>query len=70
MGVNVFNPESIAFDGADIWVVNLSGSVTKLRASDGFSQGTFLTGSFPLGGAFDGANVWVTNGLDNTVSKF
>jgi DNA-binding beta-propeller fold protein YncE len=28
-------PAGIAFDGANIWVANLSNSVTKLRASEG-----------------------------------
>ena len=63
-------PDSIAFDGANIWVGNaLSNNVTKLRASDGEVLGTYATGKNPNGIAFDGVNLWVTNGGDNTVSK-
>jgi DNA-binding beta-propeller fold protein YncE len=60
----------VAFDGANIWVVNsYSSSVTKLRASDGSNRGTFAVGSGPYGVAFDGANIWVTNSGSSTVSK-
>jgi len=35
----------VAFDGANIWVTNYgSNSVTKLRASDGSTLGTFTVG--------------------------
>ena len=56
------DPVGVAFDGANIWVVNnLSDYVTKLRASDGKLLGTF-TGTFaPVDVAFDGANIWVVN---------
>jgi len=54
-------PFGIAFDGADMWVVNQGdGTVSKLRASDGTVLGTFTVGGSPYGVAFDGANVWVT----------
>ena len=59
----------MAFDGANIWVANSAGTVTKLRASDGAVLGTFAVGTQPYGVAFDGANVWVTNNGSNTVSK-
>jgi DNA-binding beta-propeller fold protein YncE len=64
-------PIGVAFDGANIWVANaLSNTVSKLRASDGTSLGTFTVGSGPSGVAFDGANIWVANFGSNTVSKF
>jgi DNA-binding beta-propeller fold protein YncE len=51
-------------------VANFSSSnVTKLRAGDGVSLGTFSVGSIPIGIAFDGANIWVTNQGINSVSK-
>jgi DNA-binding beta-propeller fold protein YncE len=59
----------VAFDGADIWVVNEGGTVTKLQASDGAYAGTFNVGTNPFGVAFDGANIWVANSGSNTVSK-
>jgi hypothetical protein len=63
-------PTGIAFDGANIWVTNLSSNnVTKLRASDGANLGTFPVGSLPQGIAFDGANIWVANAGSNSVSK-
>jgi hypothetical protein len=45
------SPYGIAFDGANIWVTNKlnSGTVTKLRASDGANLGTFGVGSNPMG---------------------
>jgi hypothetical protein len=63
------NPYGIAFDGANIWTANSEGTVTKLRASDGASLGTFPAGNAPTGIAFDGANMWVTNYYDGTVTK-
>src|SRR5689334_14705865 len=58
-------PNDVVFDGASIWVVNTgSDSVTKLRASDGALQGTFMVGSNPFYATFDGANIWVGN-FDN-----
>ena len=52
-------PLALAFDGANIWVANggLLGGVTKLRASDGASLGTFAVGVKPNALAFDGANM-------------
>jgi len=76
------NPMGVAFDGANIWVVNYdSGTVTTLRASDGTCNGvanppgssvtacSFAVGNSPRGVAFDGANIWVTNQGSTTVSK-
>jgi DNA-binding beta-propeller fold protein YncE len=42
------HPESVAFDGANIWVSNYgSNNATKLRASDGTVLGTFAVGTNP-----------------------
>jgi hypothetical protein len=59
-------PGGVAFDGANIWVSNHgSTTVTKLRASDGATLGTFAVGFsvgfLPGGLAFDGANILVAN---------
>ena len=43
-----------------------SGSVTKLRASDGLHQGTFTVANAPLAAAFDGNSIWVTSSLGVT----
>jgi collagen triple helix repeat protein len=60
----------IAFDGANIWVATrTTDRITKLRASDGTTVGTFPVGMAPFGVAFDGANIWVANNVSNTVSK-
>ena len=64
------NPYAVAFDGANIWVVNTASSnVTKLLASTGATLGTFPVGTNPIAIAFDGANIWVANTGSNTVSK-
>ena len=62
-------PEGVAFDGADIWVT-IAGAVTRMRASDGTSLGTFPAGIDPKGIAFDGANVWVANAGSGSVTKY
>lgn len=63
-------PFGIAFDGAHIWVANLSAnSVSKIRASDGLNLGTFPVGSGPYDIAFDGTNIWVPNFSSNSVTK-
>jgi hypothetical protein len=64
-------PVGIAFDGANIWVVNnLGNTVTKIRARDGIVLGTFRAGNFPREVIFDGANVWISNANNNnTVTK-
>src|ERR1700730_1293680 len=64
------SPVGVVFDGESIWVVNqLGNSVTKLRASDGTSLGTFSVGSEPEFVAFDGANIWVATTGAATVTK-
>jgi len=63
-------PFGVAFDGANVWVVNGGdNNVEKLRANGGAVLGTFGVGQSPVGVAFDGANVWVANSNDNTVTK-
>ena len=65
-----FNPNGIAFDGANIWVTNNGDrTVSKLRANDGTSLGAFSVGTAPEGVVFDGANIWVANDVDGTVMK-
>src|SRR5690348_1190797 len=40
------SPVGVAFDGANIWVASgRDNTVTKLRASDGFTLGTFAVGT-------------------------
>jgi sugar lactone lactonase YvrE len=58
-------PLGIAYDGANIWVANnADGTVTKLRASDGATLGTFtVPGGTPYAIAFDGVNIYVTSGV-------
>ncbi len=53
---------ALAFDGANIWVPNDGGTVTKLRASDGKDLGTFTVGCDGSGVAFDGVDLWLTSG--------
>ncbi|MFC1943444.1 YncE family protein [Chloroflexota bacterium] len=63
-------PWGICFDGTNIWVANTNGNtVTKLKASDGSTVGTYGVGNSPYGICFDGANIWVVNLGGNTVSK-
>jgi len=63
-------PRGIEFDGANIWISNSgANSVSKLRATDGVSLGTFTVGAGPQGIAFDGSNVWVANPGSTSVTK-
>src|SRR5262249_32492720 len=62
-------PLGMAYDGSNMWIVDTSTSVAKIRASDGTVLGKFTVGNLASYVAFDGFNVWVTNLLDNTVSK-
>ena len=62
------SPLEVAFDGANIWVVNSGDSTLhKLRASDGATLGKFNVGA-SYGVAFDGANIWATR-YDDRVAK-
>ena len=61
---------AIAFDGTHIWVTNTAdNTVTKIRAIDSVTIGTYHTGSGPCALVFDGANMWVANSLSGNVSK-
>lgn len=63
-------PRGAAFDGANIWVANSNNNnVTKLRASDGATLGTFAVGTSPYSIVFDGTNIWVANLSSNGVTK-
>ena len=62
-------PLGITFDGANIWVGNQDGTVTKLVAATGAVVGTYPSGSGATGLAFDGANIWVANPNGNTITK-
>jgi len=63
------NPAGVAFDGANIWVVNHgSSNVNVLRANDGYKVMTSTVGEGPDNLAFDGVNMWVTNRNDDTLS--
>ena len=53
-------PRGIAFDGTNIWV-SQTGSVLKIRPSDGVTLATILIPTENRGMAFDGAHMWVTN---------
>ena len=71
-------PETLAFDGANVWIANYNANtVTVLNAATGkpatlsgnsnpISVGS---GSGPFGIAFDGTNMWVCNYNVNTVSE-
>ena len=63
------HPTGIAFDGANIWVTNSGGNVTKLRSSDGALLGTYAVGGAPQAVAFDGVQIWVANFWNNSVSR-
>jgi DNA-binding beta-propeller fold protein YncE len=57
-------PLGIAFDGANMWIANQgTGTVSKLRASDGTVLGTFTVGLEPYGVVFDGEDVWVSGAI-------
>ena len=64
-------PAGICFDGASVWIVNGgANNVTKMRASDGATLGTYATGgTWPHGICFDGTNIWLANTITNTVTK-
>lgn len=64
------DPGAIAFDGTAVWVVNRgSGTVTRIRATDGLLLGTYAVGTNPQGIAFDGAHIWVANTGSNTLTE-
>ena len=65
------HPDGICCDGANIWVANYwDNSVTKLRAADGATMGTFdVRGAGPYTICFDGHSLWVANHLTDSVGK-
>ena len=69
-------PTDMVYDGTNIWVANGFsassglGSVTKIRAVDGASEGTFTIPGMQLRGlAYDRESIWVCNSYSNTVSR-
>jgi hypothetical protein len=68
-------PNGVLFDGANLWVTsyrNASGTLVKLRASDGAVLGTFALSFHSVGVsrirmAYDGANIWLAS--SDTVLK-
>jgi DNA-binding beta-propeller fold protein YncE len=63
-------PESITFDGNNIWVSNFfSDNIVKFDHKTGNVLGTFTTGVRPIGVAFDGAFVWVANRISGNIQK-
>jgi hypothetical protein len=70
-----FQPNGVLFDGANLWITsyrNASGTLVKMRASDGAVLGTFPLSFHSVGVskirmAFDGANIWVA--FSDTVLK-
>jgi YVTN family beta-propeller protein len=75
-------PNSIAFDGTNVWVVTEDGSVAQgqnntpghvqvLNAVTGAptSFSPVTVGKIPDGIAYDGTNMWVANWIDNTVTE-
>ena len=54
------SPYGMAFDGENIWVTSAgSGSIDKLRASDGTLLGHFNVGS-TVYATFDGTYIWIS----------
>jgi DNA-binding beta-propeller fold protein YncE len=69
-------PTDLVYDGTNMWVADGFsassglGSVTKIRAVDGASEGTFTIPGMQLRGlAYDGKSIWVCNAYSNTVSR-
>jgi len=64
------NPYGVVFDGVNVWVSNqASNTISKLRASDGATVGTYPVGVSPQGIAFDGNDIWVANYIDNNITR-
>ena len=68
-------PQSIAFDGTNMWTANFYGSsVSKITPSGTITTYSGIgTGNYPTGIAFDGTNMWTTNRREDwgtsTISK-
>ena len=67
-------PLGVAYDGENMWVVNNNacacpGTVSKVRASDKTTLGSYPVGDGPIFALFDGANVWISNRDSHNVTK-
>jgi DNA-binding beta-propeller fold protein YncE len=63
-------PLGIAFDGANMWVVNRGGyTATKIRASDGTVLGNFPAPDGAYGIAFDGSYLWISGAVYTMVMR-
>jgi len=71
------HPYSFAFDGSNMWVVNVTGnSVTKISAmptqpcpSPPCVVGSYSVGAHPQGVVFDSKYIWVSNRYENSLTK-
>lgn len=62
------SPFGALYDGANIWVTDLTaGTLLKLDSSGAILQ-TVTVGTIPYFPIFDGANIWVPNQVSNSVS--
>jgi hypothetical protein len=55
------SPQSVAFDGTNIWVANYSGSVTELRETDGTTLATFPVSGTPVAITSAAQKIWVAS---------
>ncbi len=67
-------PQAIASDGSNVWVVNSVGNtVTQMKASDGSWVKNLSGGSYGFNGisgiAFGGTHLWVANNSGNSVTE-
>jgi DNA-binding beta-propeller fold protein YncE len=63
-------PESIIFDGTEIWSANFDDdTIRKYRVANGSVIGTAPVGSGPMDLAIDGLNIWVANSASNNLMK-
>src|ERR1700719_1775039 len=59
---NGVQPWGMAYDGANMWVVNSqSATLAKIRPSDGALLGTYNLGNNSALIAYDGVSLWVTD---------
>jgi DNA-binding beta-propeller fold protein YncE len=71
------HPYNFAFDGSNMWVVNVTGnSVTKISAMPTQScpnppcvVGTYSVGAHPQGVVFDSKYIWVSNRYGDSLTK-
>jgi uncharacterized protein DUF6923 len=55
------NPYAMAFDGANLWTANLSGSISRVNVGTGIDS-TFTGFGTPVNIIWDGANLWLNDG--------